>query len=241
MTTFALREHIARKSRTARSWACGITQLLLLSLISTGCGPLQGTVVVTIEEDGARTLTEGEKVRFTVRARPAPAADLTVPIDWSETGTVLAGSQPRTVTIEAGATSAMLTARTVDDGADESANMVTVTLRGGAGYTVGNPDSAAVTVNDNDGPVVTIAAGADQVTEGEDVLIAVRATPAAAADLVATLRVTETGSMLGTSPSTATITAGATTTTAPIRLDCRSSAWQAPRRRCVKAKRSSSG
>ena len=149
MTTFALREHIARKSRTARSWACGIPQLLLLCLISTGCGPLQGTV--------------------------------------------------------------------------------------------GNPDSAAVAVSDNDGPVVTIAAGADQVTEGEDVLIAVRATPAAAADLVATLRVTETGSMLGTSPSTATITAGATTTTAPIRLDCRSSAWQAPRRRCVKAKRSSSG
>ena len=115
MTTFALREHIARKSRTARSWACGIPQLLLLCLISTGCGPLQGTV--------------------------------------------------------------------------------------------GNPDSAAVAVSDNDGPVVTIAAGANQVTEGEDVLI----------------------------------TAGATTTTAPIRLDCRSSAWQAPRRRCVKAKRSSSG
>ena len=173
--------------------------------------------VVTIAA-GANQVAEGEDVLFTVRATPASAADLVANVDVTESGDMLASS-PATVKIPAGAATATLTVETMDDQADEPDSTVVARVSRGSGYTVGSQAAAEVVVSDDDDAPrhsMTIAAGADQVTEGEDVLIAVRATPAPAADLVATLRVTETGSMLGTSPSTATIMAGATTTTVTV-------------------------
>ena len=148
--------------------------------------------VVTIERVGAGTLTEGAAVQFTVKAQPAPSADLKVNVGWSETGSTLASSRPGTVTIKAGATSATLTATTVDDQADEDPSRVTATVKSGTGYTLGSPSSATVAVNDNDDaphpgqPEVTIEAVDSEVTEGTAVAFTVTATPAPQASLVVT-------------------------------------------------------
>jgi hypothetical protein len=98
------------------------------------------------------SVTEGTAVQFTVTATPAPTANLQVSVGLSETGDMLTGTEPRTetVTINAGATTATLTADTVGDTADEPNSTVTATVNSGTGYTVGSPDSAGVTVNDDD-------------------------------------------------------------------------------------------
>ena len=139
-------------------------------------------------------VTEGEAVSFTVTAMPAPAADLVVSVTVAETGDTLGASVPEQVTIAAGKTTATLQVTTDDDTADESNSTVTATVDDGAGYTVGSPDSAEVTVADDDGastpgptlppatpdlPHVTIAAG-PSVTEGQSATFTVRANPAPA-------------------------------------------------------------
>ena len=73
-----MNEHLAAKSRPVRWWACWIPLSCLVMLVWTGCGPLPGAPVVTIERDGPRTLSEGEAAQFMIQAQPAPAADLVV-------------------------------------------------------------------------------------------------------------------------------------------------------------------
>ena len=72
---------------------------------------------------------------------------------------------------------------TVDDTTDEPDSTVTARVDGGTGYTIGSPNSAVLTVADNDSastptptlppptedlPHVTITAGPSPVTEGHD-------------------------------------------------------------------------
>ena len=100
------------------------------------------------------SVTEGDPVSFTLSATPAPAAEVTVAVRWSESGSFLTANVPRTVTIPTTG-AATLSAATDDDSADEPDGMVTVTVGGGSGYTLGTPDSATVTVTDNDAPPAT--------------------------------------------------------------------------------------
>ena len=55
-----------------------------------------------------------------------------------------------TVTIPAGATSAVVRVIPIDDRAVELPEIVTLTLAAGAGYGIGLPGSAVVTIADND-------------------------------------------------------------------------------------------
>ena len=194
--------------------------------------------VVTIAA-GEDSMTEGEAVSFTVTAEPAPAADLAVSVTVTETEITLAASESesRTVTITAGQTTATLQVVTDDDEADEPDSTVTATLTVGPGYKLGSPNSAGVTVADNDEPVVdepvvdepvvdepvvTIAADEDSVTEGEAASFTVMADPAPAADLAVSVTVTETETTLAASESgsrTVTITAGQTTATLQVATD----------------------
>jgi hypothetical protein len=61
------------------------------------------------------------------------------------------------VFIPAGAATASLTVVALDDGSRESGESVTLQVVGGAGYTVGSPNSATVTIVDNDNTPPTIA------------------------------------------------------------------------------------
>ena len=107
--------------------------------------------VVTIAADASR-VAEGSPVSFTLTAAPAPAADLTVNVSWSDPGSFLIASGSGTVTIPASDETATLTAHTDDDSTAEDDGSVTVTVRPGSGYTVGARKSATIDVTDNDDP-----------------------------------------------------------------------------------------
>ena len=108
------------------------------------------------------TITEGAAATFTITATPAPTAELTVNVNISETGNVISGTPPSTITISTNQTT--LTVATADDNTDEEASAITATLQAGTGYTVGDPSSASVTVNDNDLPPNSPATGAPTIT-----------------------------------------------------------------------------
>ena len=170
-----------------------------------------------VHEISAR-VSEGTAVQFTVRADPAPAADLVVGVRLTESGSMLSVSPPRTVTITAGSRVATLSVPTIDDQQDEPDSRVTATLTGGTGYTLGTATPASVTVADDDKPPaavpeVTIASGS-AVTEGMALQFTVRAQPAPATHLVVNVTLTETGNMLSAPrPRTVTIIAGTNSAT----------------------------
>ena len=163
----------------------------------------------------AGTVAEGAAVAFALTAAPAPAADLVVSVTVTESGAMLARTGPRQVALAAGAGSATLTLATVDDAEQEPDSTVTATVTAGSGYTLGaGMASANVLVTDDDQPpplpVVTLAAAADQVTEGTPARFTVSADRTLAADLTVNVAVSESLRMLsGTPPASVTIRAGA--------------------------------
>ena len=109
---------------------------------------------------GTSPVTEGTAATFTVTATPAPTAATSVSVAVTEETSgsqdfVTAGNEiTHTVSIPTSgspsAGTATLTIPTVGDSTDEPNGAVTATVSGGTGYTVGNPSSATVTVNDDD-------------------------------------------------------------------------------------------
>ena len=169
---------------------------------------------------GASPVTEGGDTTFTVTATPAPAADLAVTVAVAADGDYGIADGSRTVTIPTTG-SATLTLATTGDEVDEPDGSVTATVAAGEGYTVGDPASGSVSIQDNDEPppAVTIAAGASPVTEGGDTTFTVTATPAPAADLAVTVAVAADGdygiadgSRTVTIPTTGSATLTLTTT-----------------------------
>ncbi|MDE0161602.1 MAG: hypothetical protein OXL98_07655 [Acidimicrobiaceae bacterium] len=150
---------------------------------------------VTVTAD-TPAVTEGDNAAFTVRADPAPSADLTVRVNITQTGQYAAASAlgARSITITKNTTTAKLAVATVDDTTVEPAGTVTATIRTAAAtpHTVKNPSTATITVNDND-QVVTVTADATAVTEGADAAFTVRADPAPGSDLTVNITVTQTG------------------------------------------------
>ena len=119
---------------------------------------------------GGADVTEGSAASFTVNANPAPTARLTVNVEVIEPPgqDFVAASQEgvRTVTLNAGATSATFTVPTVNDNTDEPDGTVQVFVNDGTGYNTGQ--GALVTVLDNDGtgpPSVSFAAGSSSAAE----------------------------------------------------------------------------
>ena len=165
----------------------------------------------------ASAVTEGTAAVFALTAAPAPAAELAVSVTVTESGAMLAQPGPRQVTFAAGAGSATLTLDTVDDAAAEADSTVTATVTAGSDYTPGaGMASASVLVTDavqpppQPQPVVTIAAVADQVTEGTPARFTVSADRAPAADLAVNVAVTGGAARLsGVPPASVTIRARA--------------------------------
>ena len=132
-------------------------------------------------------VTEGTAATFTVTADRAVDAALTVTLDVTEKAgfdfVAAADEGGKTVIIPAGATSAALAVKTVDDGTDEPDGSVTATVAGGSGYTVAAApgNAASLTVADNDvaaaGPPV-ISVEDVTVREGEVAVVPVTLSPA---------------------------------------------------------------
>ena len=110
----------------------------------------------TITISGGSTVTEGTAAAFTVTADAAPRANLTVNLTVSDApdSDFLASEDEgsKTVTINAGATTASYSVTTQGDLTIEPNGSVTVQVALGAGYSVGTASSASVTVNDDDDP-----------------------------------------------------------------------------------------
>ncbi len=166
------------------------------------------------------SVTEGTTATFTVTADPAPTTALKVRVNVTQTGKVLSGTPPSTITFNAKQTTATLTVATDDDNADEVASEVTAQLQSGTGYTVGTPSSASVTVNDNDIPQMTITADTSPVTEGTAATFTIGANPVPATALTVNVNVTQTGDVLsGTPASTVSFNANQSTATLTVATD----------------------
>ena len=170
----------------------------------------------------AGAVAEGEDAVFVLRRTGDASAPLTVTVDVSEAGSVLAGTAPTSATFGANETWTRLRVATADDAVEEADGSVTAALIAGSGYTVvPGSGSAAVAVLDNDGlsaaTVVSIAAESGAVTEGGEAVFVLRRTGDASAPLTVAVDVSEAGSVLaGAAPASAVF--GANETEARLRV-----------------------
>ena len=188
--------------RTPPNPALGTAAWLVMD--NDGAGP-PTTPTVSIEA-GTSPVGEGTAADFTL-TRSDSAGALTVNVDVSESGMMIDGTAPTTVEFAAGAMTAMLSVPTEDDGVDEAASIITATVAMGTGYDPGTPDSAMVTVTDDDDPApgaitVSIAAGTSPVGEGTAADFTLTRSDSAGA-LTVNVNVSESGMMIdGTAPAT---------------------------------------
>ena len=173
-------------------------------------------LTVTISR-GTSPITEGTNASFTLTANPAPLSNLSVRVSVSQSGAFISGSTPTSVRIPRGQTSASFTVRTSDDSVVERNGSITARVRSGTGYNVGSPFSASVTVNNNDHPTITIAAGTSPIAEGTTAQFTLTASAAPPSNLAVSVSVTQSGSFIsGTAPTSVTIPANRTTATLSV-------------------------
>ena len=123
-------------------------------------GTRTGPQLPRISLTGGADVTEGAAASFTVNADPAPTARLTVNVEVIEPQgqDFVAANQEgvRTVTLNAGATSATFTVPTVNDNTEEEDGRVQVFVNDGTGYSAGG--GSVVNIIDDDGPTLTTSA-----------------------------------------------------------------------------------
>ena len=144
----------------------------------------EDSVTVTVEgpppettvASGTGSVTEGATASFTVSLNAAAPEALSVAITASETGVTLSGAMPGSVAFAVGDRIKTVTLATADDAVIESASTVTLTLASGAGYTLGSPASADVTVTGNDTATFRVSAAQNALDEGATTTVTVAIT-----------------------------------------------------------------
>ncbi|MEW6303487.1 MAG: Calx-beta domain-containing protein [Verrucomicrobiota bacterium] len=138
-------------------------RLNLANALSDGQPP-PPTATVTATATDANASEAGDTGTFAINRTGSTDAALTV--NYSLSGTAGNGADyqtlPASVTIPAGSASAVITVTPINDTTVEGDETVVLTLAAGSGYTIGSPDSATVTIADNDSvaptePVVTLS------------------------------------------------------------------------------------
>ena len=181
-----------------------------------------GSVSVSVyDNDGPPTVsirpyfasTEARPARFIVSRAGSAASALTVELTVTETGDMIDPAHEgfASVVIPAGAVRATLEVPTTDDDVDEDNSTVTATINSGAGYAVGSPNAASVTVFDNDDPPTVTVRSTSGVHEGGFVRFIISRTGSRGSYLVVDLDVTETGDMIDPDdegPTSSTIYSG---------------------------------
>ena len=130
---------------------------------------------------GAAEATEGDALSFTVTRDASPDEALTVTVNVTESGSLVATTNKgqKTVTILANAASAELTVQTdADDAVWEEHSTVTVTVAANAAHDRGSPYAAETLVKDNDFPQATavLAVSPNPVSEGGTIDITITVT-----------------------------------------------------------------
>ena len=117
---------------------------------------------------GSEIAAEGDSLEFTLTRTGAAEAELAVNLDVSESGAMLAAF-PASVPIAAGEASVTFTVATQDDETEEADSVVTVAIAGdGERYALGEPSTAAVTVEDDDGEAAALTAAFEAAPEAHD-------------------------------------------------------------------------
>ena len=120
----------------------------------------------TVTLSGGGAVVEGAPAVVVARLDWAQASGVALSLSVSQTGNVLSGAPPTSLTVPAGATRATLELATGDDRVVEDDGSVTVTLAAGAGYTVGDGAAVTVTVSDNDAARFEVTAHPATIEEG---------------------------------------------------------------------------
>ena len=132
------------------------------------------------------TAEEGDTITFTLTANPMPSgSSITVNLTHELTGSFFLDSPRRTVTIRDGNSTTTFDVRTDDDETVEDDGSVRVNVTTGTGYTLGEPSTVTVPVEDNDDviPTITLSASSTSVVEGNSIGITVHADPAPTSQL----------------------------------------------------------
>ena len=216
----------------------GADRTFVLWLVS-GAGDRLGDpslAMMTVQDDedapavtiaDAPTVTEGGTLAFPVRL--SHPSETPIPVAYTLAGSATANDDytdggAGAVTFPARERERTISLATVDDPDDELGETVEVALEAPdpALATLGTPSRATGRIEDNDGPsVVTVAAEADAVTEGEDAVFTLtRAQGDASRALVVTVTVTDAdGVLASTAPASVTFGAGAATATLRLGTD----------------------
>ena len=105
-------------------------------------------------------VTEGENAEFVLRLVGTASDALTVAVAVTEDGEVIDRSDgyaaPTEAVIAANTPGAALTVQTQEDETHEGTGTITVTVQPGTGYVVGTPAEAAVAVEDDDRPMLSV-------------------------------------------------------------------------------------
>ena len=167
--------------------------------------------------------TEGRDAVFTLTRTGATTAALTVNVSVSETGSMVDGMAPATVTFQADSATATLTVGTVDDSIVEDSSTITASIADGDGYAAeAGAASAAVAVNDNDTATFSVSANPEEIVEGgtSTVTVAISNGVTFAADQTIALEFGDGTATKGTdftvSEETLTLAAGANSVTATL-------------------------
>ena len=139
---------------------------------------LGGGAVTAVEvavAAGASPVSEGTAAGFSLTRAGSADAALTVAVQVSETGAMLASGAPSAVTFAAGESGAALQLATDDDRAVEPASAVTVAIAAGSGYAAAASGAAAtVRVEDNDEAQFEVTAEPAEIAEGASATVTVR-------------------------------------------------------------------
>ncbi len=165
--------------------------------------PLSLTPSVTLAF-GTAEVAEGTPLSLTVARIGGILADpLTVGLSWSESGAMLAGTPPTSLTISANTTSATVTVATTDDNTPEPDSVVTVTIGPSSDYEAAGTGTASATATDDDRSTVKIKPPQTALSEGDSVVFALTRTGGDMTKvLVVDVAVSETGAMLAGTPPT---------------------------------------
>ena len=150
------------------------------------------------------SVTEGQDAVFTVTLHPAPSSATNVTVVVTDvSGDYGINTGSRTVSVS-GVGTGTLTLPTTDDTIDEPKGSVSVRVHPApTGYSKGNPNSAGMTINDNDEPgevlTATVAADSAAITEGGSAEFTVTLDPAPAASVDVRYNITVSGGDYGVS------------------------------------------
>ena len=158
------------------SWTAiaALSELPANALLAGG-EPSWTAMAVIVDDDLPRVtvsalrpeLTEGATAVFTLVRNGDASFPLTVTVDVSEDGEMLADGEGtvREGTFDSGSSGVTMLARTVRDDVDEMSSRITASVRAGTGYEAGTPPPVVVTVTDDDTRGVTVTPAARTLTE----------------------------------------------------------------------------